>query len=356
MKCFIIKDHIAMPHLRYFLIKISIIFSIVFSDLLFSQQAYPAAKTGGNYMHNFYLPPPSPTSPRWPSWSPDGQSLAFSMHGSIWRMALGGSTAIELTNNATYDSSPAWSPDGKWIAYTTEKDHETMDLMLLNLNTGKSLPLKIGEHLYLDPAWSPDGSQLAYVSTEPNGYYNIYVQKIRKGKPVGTALQVTQDNAYGDNRLYFGNYDLHIAPTWSPDGKEILFITNRDTPLGSGGIWRMPVEKNGIKKARLIHNEQTLFRTRPHWSPDGTRFLYSSHVGGQFNHLYLLPSDGGEPYKITFGDWDNFHPRWSPDGTKLVYLSNEEGLPQLQVMETVGGKTKKLKVITKKWIEPRGTL
>ena len=356
MNYFIIKGHIEMPHLRNFLIKISIIFFIVFSDLLFSQQAYPAAKTGGNYMHNFYLPPPSPTSPRWPAWSPDGQSLAFSMHGSVWRMALEGSTAIELTNNTTYDSSPAWSPDGKWIAYTAEKDHETMDLMLLNLKTGKSLPLKTGEHLYLDPAWSPDGSKLAYVSTEPNGYYNIYVQKIRKGKPVGPALQITQDNAYGDNRLYFGEYDLHIAPTWSPDGKELLFVTNRDTPLGSGGIWRMPVEKNGIKKARLIHNEQTLFRTRPHWSPDGTRFLYSSHVGGQFNHLYLLPSDGGEPYKITFGDWDNFHPRWSPDGTKLVYLSNEEGLPQLHVMKTVGGKTKKLEVKTKEWIEPRGTL
>jgi len=356
MNYFIIKGHIEMPHLRNFLIKISIIFFIVFSDLLFSQQAYPAAKTGGNYMHNFYLPPPSPTSPRWPAWSPDGQSLAFSMHGSVWRMALEGSTAIELTNNTTYDSSPAWSPDGKWIAYTAEKDHETMDLMLLNLKTGKSLPLKTGEHLYLDPAWSPDGSKLAYVSTEPNGYYNIYVQKIRKGKPVGPALQITQDNAYGDNRLYFGDYDLHIAPTWSPDGKELLFVTNRDTPLGSGGIWRMPVEKNGIKKARLIHNEQTLFRTRPHWSPDGTRFLYSSHVGGQFNHLYLLPSDGGEPYKITFGDWDNFHPRWSPDGTKLVYLSNEEGLPQLHVMKTVGGKTKKLEVKTKEWIEPRGTL
>ena len=177
-------------------ISIGPFFSLVFSELMFGQQAYPAAKTGGNYMHNFYLPPPSPTSPRWPSWSPDGQSLAFSMHGSIWRMTLSESTAIELTNNVTYDSSPAWSPDGKWIAYTAEKDHETMDLMLLNLKTAKAFPLKIGEHLYLDPVWSPDGSQLAYVSTEPSGYYNIYVQKIREGKPVGPTLQITQDNAY----------------------------------------------------------------------------------------------------------------------------------------------------------------
>ena len=74
--------------------------------------AYQAALTGGNYMHNFYLPPPSTTTPRRPAWSPDGETLAFALHGSIWRIRLGEDTAYELTDNETYDSSPVWSPDG----------------------------------------------------------------------------------------------------------------------------------------------------------------------------------------------------------------------------------------------------
>ena len=109
--------------------------------------AYQAARTGGNYMHNFYLPPPSTTTPRRPAWSPDGETLAFALHGSIWQIRLDEYSARELTDNETYDSSPAWSPDGAWIAYTAETDNRTIDLMVLNVETGVSRPLKTGDHL-----------------------------------------------------------------------------------------------------------------------------------------------------------------------------------------------------------------
>lgn len=326
----------------------------LFPASLDAQPAYPAAKTGGNYMHNFYLPPPATTTPRRPAWSPDSESVAFAMHGSIWRIKPGEHTAHELTDNPTYDSSPAWSPDGAWIVYTTETDGQTIDLMVLNVETGASTPLKAGEHLYLDPAWSPDGSRLAYVSTEPRGYYNIFVQNMKDGQAVGDPMQLTQDNSFGKPRLYFGAFDLHIEPTWSPDGSELMFLSNRNIPLGSGGIWRMPVTPNGIQKAQLIHSEQTLYRTRPHWSPDGSRFVYASHVGGQYTQLYLLPAEGGEPYKITFSEWDDFYPRWSPDGTKIAYISNQYGLPQLRIMETVGGKITEVHIKEKKWRRRHG--
>ncbi|MDE2729266.1 MAG: CehA/McbA family metallohydrolase [Gemmatimonadota bacterium] len=316
--------------------------------------AYQAARTGGNYMHNFYLPPPSTTTPRRPAWSPDGEALAFALHGSIWRMRLGERTAYELTDNETYDSSPAWSPDGAWIAYTAETDNRTIDLMVLNVETGVSRPLKTGDHLYLDPTWSPDGSRLAYVSTEPNGYFNIFVQDMADGGAAGDPIQLTRDNDYGRSRLYFGAYDLHIEPSWSPDGSELMFIGNRGIPLGSGAVWRMPVEPFGIDRARIVLEEQTLYRTRPHWSPDGSRFVYASHRGGQYTKLYLLPADGGHPYKITFGDWDDFYPRWSPDGSRIAYITNENGLPGLRIMETVGGKLTDIVIEEKRWRGPHG--
>src|SRR5262245_40033443 len=66
------------------------------------------------YMYNYYLPPTASTPWR-PAWSPDGREIAFSMSGSIWKIAVGETVARELTANKTYDSSPAWSPDGRWI-------------------------------------------------------------------------------------------------------------------------------------------------------------------------------------------------------------------------------------------------
>lgn len=69
---------------------------------------YPNARTGGNYMHNFYLPPAGTSTPWWPSWSPDGRSLAFSMQGTIWRLKIDEPTAYELTHSKRYLSSPEW--------------------------------------------------------------------------------------------------------------------------------------------------------------------------------------------------------------------------------------------------------
>jgi dipeptidyl aminopeptidase/acylaminoacyl peptidase len=309
---------------------------------------YPAAKTGGVYMFNYYLPPAGASTPWWPSWSPDGQWIAFSMQGSLWKMRVDQSVADEIIYGKEYLSSPEWSPNGRWIAYTADEANKHINLKLLDVSTGKSIDLTTGTDVNIDPAWSPDSSRLAFVSTRPNGYFNIFVMEIRDGKP-GRTIQLTQDHAYGRDRLYFGNYDLHIQPTWSPDGKEIIFVSNRDIPLGSGAIWRMPAERNGIDKARRIQKEETLYRTRPHWSPDGKRIVYSSHLGGQFNNLFILPAQGGEPYKLTFGEWDSFHPRWSPDGEWIAFISNEEGLPQLRLLKTYGGLQEKLKITSRRW-------
>jgi Tol biopolymer transport system component len=253
---------------------------------------YPASKHGGTYMFNYYLPPAPGTTPWWPSWSPDGKWIAVAMHGSIWKIDPETGAADELTYGKKYHSSPDWSPDGKWIVYTADDGGVTIGLEILNVETGETRALTHDKEIYADPVFSPDGSRVAYVSTKPNGYFNIYVRTIRGGRWTDEEIALTTDRNYGRNREYFGPWDMHTQPAWTPDGKEILFVSNRTASLGSGGVWRMPVEPLAVDKAKLILNELTLYRTRPHVSKDGKRFLYASTGGpsDEYDNLYVLPA------------------------------------------------------------------
>ncbi|HUQ94057.1 MAG TPA: CehA/McbA family metallohydrolase [Bryobacteraceae bacterium] len=305
------------------------------------------------YMYSYYVPPAAGTPWR-PCWSPDGKEIAFSMSGSIWKIAANGSVAHELTANATYDSAPAWSPSGRWMVYTAE-DSQGVNLMLLNVTTGESTPLTSGSHLNLDPEWSPDGSKIAFVRQEPRGQFHILYLPFEQGR-VGSIVRLTNQHDFGRARLYFTRFDDHIQPAWSPDGKELILVSNRGIPLGSGGLWRMPVRPDGMRLGTMIHREETLYRTRPRWSHDGKRIFYSSHRGSQYNNLYVLPSSGGEPYQLTFGEWDHFDPALSPDSERIAYISNRLGYSELRLLRTYGGEDMSVRIERRVYRRPMGKL
>ena len=178
------------------------------------------------------------------------------------------------------------------------------------------------------------------------------------GQWSGEEIAVSRDNNYGNNRLYFGEWDMAITPSWLPDGRELLIVSNRNVPLGSGNVVRVPAATSGIEEGQTVLSEQTLYRTRPDVSMDGKRFIYASTGGSsdQFTNLYVQPTAGGEPYKMTFFGHDAFHPRFSPDGEWIAYISNEGGLPQLALLETYGGAQRTVRIIDRRWKRPMGVL
>ena len=341
------------PLSRVALAVVAAVLLAVFSEALLLAQTgqYPASRHGGNYMFNFYFPP-SPSSTPWaPAWAPDGQSVAVAMAGSIWGVDLATGAADELTHGAAYHSSPDWSPDGRWIIYTADHDGAAVQLEILDVSSGETHALTDDEQIYADPVFSPDGSRVAYVATTPGGYFNVHIRPLADGRWSGAPIAVTRDNDFGRDRLYFGPWDMHLTPAWLPAGDELLLVSNRDIPLGSGHVLRVPARAGGIDEATAVLEEQTLYRTRPDVASDGRRFVYSSTGGAadQFSNLYVQPTAGGEPYKITFFRHDAFHPRWSPDDEWIAFISNEGGLPQLALLETHGGALRTVTIERRRW-------
>ena len=301
------------------------------------------------YYREMYLPQLT-TGPSAVAWSPDSRSVIYSMAGSLWRQDVGSRTAEQLTSGRGYDYQPDWSADGRWAVFARYND-DAVELWALDLRDRRAIQLTSGKAVNVEPRFSPDGTRIAFVSTSYKGHFHIFTGRFANGE-LTEIQQLTPENVSSLPRYYYSQVDHEISPVWSRDGSEILFISNRGHIHGTGGFWRMKARPGA--EPREIYYEETTWKARPDFSPDGKRMVYASYLGRSWHQLWVMPAAGGDAFPISYGDYDNTNPRWSPDGSRIAFVSNRGGNTSLWIQTIPGGAQTEIVGRERKYLKPMG--
>ena len=304
------------------------------------------------YWREMYVPQVT-SGPGTVDWSADGTALIYSMQGSLWRQKIGSSEAVQLTAGPGYDHQPDWSPDGRWVVFTRYAK-SVLELQLLDVESREVTTLLANGAVNLDARWSPDGRRLAFVSTAYEGRWHVFVAPFDPAtRRLGEPVRITEDRDSQLPRYYYSVWDHYLSPTWAPTSDELILVSNRTRIWGTGGFWRMSAAGGPMRE---LWYEETTWKARPDWAPDGRRVVYSGYHGRQRNQLWIMTADGGDPFQLTYGDFDATAPRWSPDGKHIAYISNEGGNTSLWVVDVPGGRRQQMVASERRYHTPVGRL
>lgn len=215
---------------------------------------------------------------------PDGSSLASITEGGI-------------------DTSPSWNREHTKIVFTSIDPTSGVSSLYIFDMKSKSKTLLLDRFSPRDPSFGPDENIVIFADFAVDGFENSEIYTIGID---GSNLSKLTDNPAKD---YF--------PKFSPDGKTIIFSSERD-----GNIQLYSMNSAGGNLKRLMVNE--FIDNSADFSPDGQSIIFDSNRGGN-SDIYKMSADGtGAAQNITNNSAGNYEPCYSPDGSMIAYRSNKD--------------------------------
>jgi len=309
--------------------------------------------------------------------SPDGRHLAYSVvmrdepgrpYGQLWVMDVATQKSIRFGGDKDRSGGPVWSPDGKWIAFFGRlgDKHGLMiakpdgsDVTVLASPEGTNSPLPGAGN---EVAWSPDGKQIAYISSTPDsraaeasGDPMVITRYLYK-PDAGEGMTRFNDNqrlhifvvdvaTKQTRQLTKGDTDEHSID-WSPDGKEILYLTNPEPnqdEFFNYDVFALKVADGSVRRITATEfNEYD-----PIWSPNGKKILFRGTRRGltdrettmEDTHVWVMNADGSDRREIGAAvDNRQGSPHWGPDGNSVYFTVQERGSNYLMRLPVSGGK------------------
>ncbi len=251
-----------------------------------------------------------------PHWSPHSGRIGYwtqtGGQRDIFTIAASGGEPVAVTNDASMDWNPVWSPDGKYLYFASDRGG-SMNLWRVPIEeaSGKvlgpleplSTPSPYSGHLSL----SRDGRRIAYAQQVSTANLHKVAFDPGRGKVAGAPVAITQ-----------GSMPVS-GPDLSPDGQWLTFWSGKQED-----IFVIRADGTGLRQLTDdLHKDRV-----PRWSPDGKRIVFYSNRTGKFE-IWLVNADGSGLQQLTYTSGPSlWWPFWSPDGARLAY-SREGGNPYI---------------------------